>query len=155
MPLHRRTSARHWATAVATVVLGAGLVAALPSCTTMSQYSVSPHEYSGVRLYQTFCASCHGLTGLGDGPIEPLIHGGVPDLTRIAERRGGKFPVDEIRDIVDGRETLIAHGTSQMPVWGFEFRSADSDAGQARAQADRTVDRLLKYLETIQPGYYK
>jgi mono/diheme cytochrome c family protein len=121
----------------------------------MSQYSVSPHEYSGVRLYQTFCASCHGLTGLGDGPVEPLIQGGAPDLTRIAERHGGKFPADEIRDIIDGRDTLIAHGTAQMPVWGFEFNSGDSDADRARAQADRTIDRLVGYLETIQPGYYK
>jgi mono/diheme cytochrome c family protein len=121
----------------------------------MSEHSVAPHEYSGVRLYQTFCASCHGLTGRGDGPIEPMIRGGVPDLTRIAERRGGKYPAEEIRAIVDGREALIAHGTSQMPVWGFEFFSGDSDARRARARADKAVDRLVNYLATLQPGYDK
>jgi mono/diheme cytochrome c family protein len=121
----------------------------------MSQYSVTPQEYSGVRLYQTYCSSCHGLTGRGDGPVEPLIRGGVPDLTRISARREGKFPAEEIRRIIDGREPFIAHGTAQMPVWGFEFYSQDGDAERARAQADRMMGRLVEYLETIQPGYYE
>lgn len=130
------------------------LMAALASCATMSQYSVTPYEYSGVRLYQTFCSSCHGLTGRGDGPLVPLLRGGAPDLTRIAERSGGKFPSAQIREIVDGRHALNAHGTSQMPVWGFEFYSGEGTEQSARAQADRTITRLVDYLKTIQAGYH-
>ena len=81
----------------ATATAGIALVSlALASCQTMSQYSVNPHEYSGVRLYQVYCSSCHGLTARGDGPVAALVRGGVPDLTRIAERRGGQFPNDSL-----------------------------------------------------------
>jgi mono/diheme cytochrome c family protein len=150
---HGQTSFRRLAVVACTVTASA-LFVTLPSCTTMSEYSVTPSEYSGVRLYQTFCASCHGLAGLGDGPVEPFVRGGVPDLTRIAERRGGKFPKEEIRAMLDGREELLAHGTRQMPVWGYEFFSGASDARRARERSDQMIDRLTKYLETIQPGYY-
>jgi mono/diheme cytochrome c family protein len=126
----------------------------LASCkTSMYEYSVTPYEYSGVRLYQVFCSSCHGLTGHGDGPVEPLMRSGVPDLTRIAERAGGRFPREQVRNIIDGREALIAHGTARMPVWGFEFHAGMSNDGLARQRADQMVDRLTAYVETLQPSY--
>jgi mono/diheme cytochrome c family protein len=94
----------------------------LASCkTTPYEYSVRPHEYSGVRLYQVFCSSCHGLTGRGDGPVESLFLGGVPDLAHLAARNGGTFPAERVRAAIDGREAFLAHGTRGMPVWGFEF----------------------------------
>lgn len=122
--------------------------------TSMYEHSVSPHEYSGVRLYQVFCSSCHGLTGHGDGPVEPYVRGGVPDLTTLAARNGGEFPRERVREIIDGREQFVAHGTNEMPVWGFEFHAAMSNDSLARARADRMIDRLTKYIETLQPGYY-
>ena len=125
----------------------------IASCVTMSQYSVTPHRYPGVRTYQVFCASCHGLTGHGDGPVQPLLKAGVPDLTRISERHGGKFPVEDIRRIIDGRTELPAHGARKMPVWGFEFYGNNTDDTIAREQANQTITRLVDYLETIQPGY--
>jgi mono/diheme cytochrome c family protein len=139
----------------ATATAGIALVSlALASCQTMSQYSVNPHEYSGVRLYQVYCSSCHGLTARGDGPVAALVRGGVPDLTRIAERRGGEFPADELQRIIDGRTALAAHGTRGMPVWGFEFHGDETNDSLARKQADAAVTRLVEYLRTIQPGYY-
>lgn len=54
------------------------------------------------------CASCHGDTGRGDGPLATDL--GVPaaDLTRIAARRDGVWPLLEVMAIVDGysRSTL-------------------------------------------------
>jgi hypothetical protein len=135
-------------------VAGVGLVVlAGSSCTTMSDYSVNPHEYPGVRLYQVYCSSCHGLTGRGDGPVEPLLRGGAPDLTRIAERHGGKFPKEDIRRIIDGSTVVQAHGTRQMPVWGYEFKGASGTEEATQKEVDRTVSRLVDYLESIQPGY--
>ena len=123
------------------------------SCVTMSQYSVAPQRYSGVRLYQVFCASCHGLTGHGDGPVEPLLRRGVPDLTTLVERNGGRFPTAEIAKIIDGRTEVPAHGARDMPVWGYEFYGETGSDQTARAQADRAIMRLVKYLQTIQSGY--
>lgn len=127
----------------------------LGACETMSQYSVQPSKYSGVRLYQTYCASCHGLTGHGDGPVQPIIGAGVPDLTQLSQRNGGRFPAEKIRQIIDGRTEYAAHGSRKMPVWGFEFYGESSNEATARGEADETINRLVRYLETIQPGYYQ
>ena len=95
---------------VAVVTCAAVLIAGCQ--TSPYEYSNNPYGYSGVRLYQVYCSSCHGLTGRGDGPLEPMLRGGVPDLTTISARRGGQFPREEIHDIIDGREGFIAHGTA-------------------------------------------
>ena len=127
----------------------------LTACGTMAPYSVEPRTYSSVRSYQVFCASCHGLTGHGDGPVQPILAIGVPDLTRISQRNGGRFPTDKIREIIDGRTEYAAHGTRQMPVWGSEFYGTSPNEQAARREADITIDRLVKYLQTLQPDYYK
>jgi mono/diheme cytochrome c family protein len=125
--------------------------ALLTSCkTTPYEYSVTPYEYSGVRLYQVFCSSCHGLTGRGDGPVEPLFRGGVPDLAHLAARHGREFPADQVRMAIDGRETFIAHGTRGMPVWGFEFYDGSPDAQSARRRSDQMIDRIVRYIGEMQ-----
>ena len=122
----------------------------LTSCQTSPyEYSVKPSEYSGVRLYQVFCSSCHGLTGLGDGPVEPLFRGGVPDLAHLAARNGGAFPADDVRSAVDGRETFVAHGVASMPVWGFEFYEG-GDSKLARQRSDEMINRLVRYVGEMQ-----
>jgi mono/diheme cytochrome c family protein len=123
----------------------------LTACkTTPYDYSVTPYEYSGVRLYQVFCSSCHGLTGRGDGPVQALFVGGVPDLAHLAARNGGKFPAERVRSTIDGREAFVAHGSSNMPVWGFEFYDGDPSAKAARQRSDQMVDRLVRYLDEMQ-----
>lgn len=91
-------------------------------------------SYSGAELYQRFCASCHGYSGFGDGPVASQLKVSVPDLTRIAKRHGGVFPAEDVRRIIDGRSVHMAHGTRTMPVWGYgddfataSFRLADCD----------------------------
>jgi mono/diheme cytochrome c family protein len=135
-------------------MLGAAVLLGGGGCVSpMYEHSVNPHEYSGVRLYQVFCSSCHGLTGHGDGPVEPYLKGGVPDLTKISARNGGKFPRERIRSVIDGRERFAAHGTAAMPVWGFEFHAGMSNDALALKRRDRMIDRLTSYLETLQPDY--
>jgi len=120
----------------------------LASCqTTSSERSVAPYKYSGVRLYQVFCSSCHGLTGRGDGPVEPLFRGGVPDLTHIAKRNGGTFSTARVRSAIDGRAQFLAHGAGNMPVWGFEFNEGGASS---RQHSDEMIDRLVAHLESIQ-----
>jgi mono/diheme cytochrome c family protein len=135
----------------ASALLLAATAFVLASCkTTPYDYSVTPYEYSGVRLYQVFCSSCHGLTGRGDGPVEPLFRGGVPDLAHLAARNGGKFPAERVRSAIDGREAFVAHGTSNMPVWGFEFYSGEPNARAARQQSDEMIDRVVRYIGEMQ-----
>jgi len=104
-------------------------------------------SYGGAELYQRLCASCHGHSGLGDGPVASQLKVLVPDLTRIARRHGGVFPAEDVRHIVDGRSVHMAHGTRTMPVWGYEF-SATEDA--TSTAAGELVRRLVEYLRSIQ-----
>jgi hypothetical protein len=108
-------------------------------------------DYTGEETYQRFCASCHGTGGEGDGPVAGTLNVAVPDLTRVMERRDSReFPAAEIREIIDGRSVVPAHGTRIMPVWGYEFWVEEGADIDAAAEARRVVDRLVRYLETIQ-----
>jgi mono/diheme cytochrome c family protein len=106
--------------------------------------------YSGAELYARFCASCHGATARGDGSVAPALKVEVPDLTRIAARAGGRFPADRVREIVDGRAVIPAHGTRYMPVWGYELEAQAPEGAPARAAAQALIERLVGYLESIQ-----
>ena len=59
-------------------------------------------EMSGKDLYVRFCASCHGASGRGDGPVASSFKAEVPDLTLIAQRAKGAYPRDRIDKIIDG-----------------------------------------------------
>lgn len=70
-----------------------------------------------------------------------------PDLTRIAARNGGKFPLARIERIISGEDQLpAAHGTREMPLWGpiFSEIAWDQDLGRVR------VDNVARYLLEIQ-----
>jgi len=107
-------------------------------------------EYNGAQLYQRFCASCHGVRGLGDGPVASDLNVMVPDVTRIARRHGGVYPAKDVRRIIDGRTVHVAHGTREMPVWGYAFRLAGPTDTSGGNSADELVRRLVEYLRSIQ-----
>lgn len=106
--------------------------------------------YSGPELFQRFCAACHGAEGRGDGPVASSLTVIVPDLTRLYQRRGNTFPAAEIREIIDGRSVVIAHGTRYMPVWGYEFWVEEGADVVAEEEAAIMIDRLVNFLESIQ-----
>jgi len=103
----------------------------------------------GARLYERSCSSCHGENAHGTGPVAPVLGAPVPDLTLIAARRGGAFPVDELYRIIDGQADLPAHGR-HMPVWGYEFFGNDPDDEAAHRQASEKIESLVRYLRSIQ-----
>jgi mono/diheme cytochrome c family protein len=105
---------------------------------------------AGERLYKVSCAACHGADARGNGPVAPLLTVPVPDLTRIAQRRGGDFPELEIFRIIDGQSESASQGPRHMPVWGYEFFGDDADDEVAHRRATDKVDRLVAYLRSIQ-----
>ncbi|HXQ30648.1 MAG TPA: cytochrome c [Steroidobacteraceae bacterium] len=124
--------------------LGAALLAMLAATPALaSDFS----DYSGVELYQRFCASCHGRTLAGDGPVARSLTVAVPDLARIAARHGGAYPDNWVYRVIDGRETVMAHGPRDMPVWGVELwreHGADVVAGQKTRDL---IERLVAFLK--------
>ena len=104
---------------------------------------------SGPYLYRTYCASCHGATGHGDGPAAKTLHVKPPDLTTIAERRGGVYPSSEIAQIIDGRRPLAAHTRKDMPLWGVVLGNMEMKNELA---VKVRLEALVAHLEALQRG---
>jgi mono/diheme cytochrome c family protein len=102
------------------------------------------------RLYLHYCSSCHGKTGVGDGPLASLLQQKPTDLTRLAEASGGELSLLKLLRSIDGRQRVRAHGSSEMPVWGEVLgpRPGDSEAEQVRAAGKLLL--LAYYVESLQ-----
>jgi len=100
---------------------------------------------SGQGIFESYCATCHGTSGTGDGPLAVSMKVRPADLTKIAQRNGGEFPAAQVAQIIDGRHPVKGHGSGDMPVWGDAFgKSADA------MSVDEKIQRLVGYLESIQ-----
>ena len=75
----------------------------------------------GKAEYQESCASCHGADGKGAGPVADALKPRPAELTTIAKRNSGVFPVGRVYDAIDGRLEVKCHGPRDMPIWGHRF----------------------------------
>lgn len=102
----------------------------------------------GGEVFRIYCASCHGTSALGDGPLASSMLRKPANLAEIAKRNGGQFPGDLVFRAIDGRQPVRGHGGPDMPVWGDVF-SKSREAGDAdRVKA--VIQSLVDYLESIQ-----
>ncbi len=107
-------------------------------------------QYDGKQLYYRFCAACHGEQAEGNGPVAAFFKIAPPDLTRLAQRRGGTYPTEEVRKTIDGRKVPGPHGSREMPVWGLELYYADTGNPDKQKQVEELIDMLVEYLRTLQ-----
>src|SRR5262245_60214094 len=103
-------------------------------------------QLTGAQLFRTYCASCHGETARGTGPLSTQMTRPVPDLTAYTVRNGGVFPGERVRQIIEGRGPA-AHGDRTMPVWGAVF---SRQATGTDDEAARRIDALVAHLQSIQ-----
>jgi mono/diheme cytochrome c family protein len=129
------------------LLLGAVLAGFTANGFAQGKPAAKPDHNSGEYLYRTFCASCHGGAGQGDGPAARTLQRPLPDLTTIAVRSGGVFPRDTIARVIDGREPVAGHASTEMPKWGRILRSVEGD--EVRVVQQR-IDALVSHLESIQ-----
>jgi mono/diheme cytochrome c family protein len=101
----------------------------------------------GAQVFRTYCASCHGTTARGNGPLADQLRHAPPDLTQFSTRNGGVFPSERLTRIIDGRE-VAAHGDRTMPVWGDAFLAAPG--GLTQDQVNARITAIVKYLRGIQ-----
>jgi hypothetical protein len=113
--------------------------------------------------YLNSCASCHGTTGKGDGPVVKSLIKPPTDLTRLSETNSGVFPFARVYDVIDGRFELATHGTRDMPVWGEVYKRswAQGQNGTLPYLASKEVIEsivrvrilaLIDYIFTLQEG---
>jgi len=105
------------------------------------------HAALGRGLYRSYCASCHGKEGKGDGPIAEYLVVAPSDLTRLTGD-DGRFPFDEVTKKIDGREQVATHGSPDMPIWGEVFQEAESGGGEEKVHGK--IQALAHYLWSIQ-----
>lgn len=103
----------------------------------------------GQRLYRVHCQACHGEFGKGDGAMKEQFELEIPDLTTINKRNKGEFPTERIHETIDGRHETPAHGTREMPVWGFTFQASGRDTDQEE-EVRAMIAALTQYLESLQ-----
>ena len=101
----------------------------------------------GKQMYKDYCAACHGLDGKGRGPAAAHLMTQPPDLTTLAKRHGGPFPVDYVTSVLRFGPGFGAHGSPEMPVWGPIFQYLDN---YNEAAVQQRIKNLCDYLESIQ-----
>jgi len=102
---------------------------------------------SGEQMYTSYCASCHGKDGKGDGPAAAALKQPPADLTTLAKSNGGKYPSMKVTSVLRGEATVAAHGTQEMPVWGPVFWHMSQ--GHA-SEVQQRVANLNNYIESLQ-----
>ena len=75
----------------------------------------------GKAEYQSSCAACHGVDAKGGGPLSKNLKTSPADLTILAKKNTGVFPVNTVYKVIDGRNSISSHGTREMPIWGYQF----------------------------------
>jgi hypothetical protein len=95
-------------------------------------------------MYRDYCASCHGVQGKGDGPAAPLLKSAPTDLSRLAQRNGGRYPSVRVIGTLKFGSGGHAHGAIGMPVWGDVFHTWFGEAPDLRA------NNLVEFVSSLQ-----
>lgn len=102
---------------------------------------------SGKQMFADYCAPCHGLSAKGDGPAASALKTPPADLTQLAKKNNGKFPMDRVMNDLRQGSSLSSHGSSDMPVWGPLFKSLDTTNPVI---VDQRIRNLSVYIESLQ-----
>jgi mono/diheme cytochrome c family protein len=93
----------------------ASLIIAFSTCASAQGVDVGKAEY------QSNCAACHGIDAKGDGPVSKELKTRPTDLTVLAKKNNGVFPLNAVNEVIDGRTSIRSHGTRDMPIWGYRL----------------------------------
>jgi mono/diheme cytochrome c family protein len=98
-------------------------------------------------MFSTYCASCHGATGTGNGPAATALKIPPADLTTLSQKNHGVFPAQHVQAVLQFGVQNPAHGSAVMPVWGdlmLTLHESSDDATKLR------IFNLTEYLKQIQ-----
>lgn len=99
----------------------------------------------GQVLFEHYCAVCHGKDAKGTGPAADALKKTPADLTQVTRKNGGKFPEVHVMRVIKGDDSVGAHGSRDMPIWGELFASLNS-----KENSELRVNALMKYVESVQ-----
>jgi len=105
---------------------------------------------SGKQMYLQYCSSCHGKEGKGDGTVSRDLKVRVPDLTGLAKKHRGVYPLDNVMVTIDGRRLIRGHGDRDMPVWGESFYSESEGKKYPELTTLLKAKIIAEYVATLQ-----
>ena len=121
-------------------------IATLVACTPPDPVS------TGASDFAELCAPCHGVTGVGNGPMAAELVKKPADLTGLSARNGGTFPMIKVMNKIWGYSRGAAV-PSMMPHFAPLLDSptvlVDLGDGVETPTPQRLVD-LADYLKTLQ-----
>jgi mono/diheme cytochrome c family protein len=105
---------------------------------------------SGKEMYSQYCGSCHGRDGKGNGTVSREMKVKVPDLTVLARKNKGVYPLDDVMATIDGRRFVRAHGDRDMPVWGEAFHSETEGKKYGELTTLLKAKMIAEYVGSLQ-----
>ena len=106
---------------------------------------------TGAADYASYCAACHGPTGLGDGEMAAGLGKAPANLTTLSTRNGGTFPTTRVMAQIWGYSG--AKGRGIMPDFGplLEGDAIPYDGGDGiLTPTPKRLVALAEYLKTLQ-----
>jgi mono/diheme cytochrome c family protein len=103
---------------------------------------------AGPEMFKAYCAACHGADAKGRGPAVPALKVPPPDLTVLSKNNHGKFPDQRVYTAIKGDNSVIAHGSVDMPVWGEVFHEMAGTGANSLVAA--RLRSLCVYIESLQ-----
>jgi mono/diheme cytochrome c family protein len=76
----------------------------------------TPDLAAGKKVFETYCVTCHGTSGKGDGPAGKALNPPPRDFTSVKVMAG--FTDDQLKEI-------IKNGKGDMPPWGSTLKDED------------------------------
>lgn len=105
----------------------------------------------GAHLYEANCASCHGKSAQGDGPLAQQYGMRPANLTLLSQKNGGVFPAEGVIAQINGYPGR--HDFGGMPEFERELSGPTvpytTTTGQVIETKQAMID-IAAYLETIQ-----
>ena len=120
----------------------------LGACVVAQAPSVQP---TGAQDFADYCASCHGLSGKGDGQMATRIARAPADLTLLAKRNGGEFPTTRVMAKIWGYTG--GKGGTVMPNFGplLDSDTVPYDGGDGiMTPTPIRLVQIAEHLKTLQ-----
>ena len=103
----------------------------------------------GQKYFVRYCASCHGTSATGDGPVAKSLTERPANLRLLADKYGSPLPAARLAELIDGRDAVRAHGSADMPVWG-ERLYAMGEGERGELGISEIIGKIVAYLDTVQ-----